>query len=193
MMATHTIYLLQLIVESIPTGAKQVAPATICNKSFKLIVALVSKGAIVAPYICQDASNLYKMNHEEACVQATFFQTSKLIVMFSKTFLYLCKDCSIFCEGEWEQQRQLNKHNGLVGFSLIGHSGLARITGFDGLIGLVNLFGLNVLIGLVDFISCNGLTGLIGLIGLITGLVGLVALIDCIGHIECNGCSSLVG
>jgi hypothetical protein len=51
MMATHAIYSLQLIVESFSTGAKQVAPVTICNNSFKLIVALASKGAIFAPYI----------------------------------------------------------------------------------------------------------------------------------------------
>jgi hypothetical protein len=64
MMATHAIYSLQLIVESFSTGAKQVAPATIHNDSSKLIVALASKGAIFAPYIFQDASYLYKLNHE---------------------------------------------------------------------------------------------------------------------------------
>ncbi len=37
MMATHTDYSLQLIVESLFTGAKQVASATIPNESFKLI------------------------------------------------------------------------------------------------------------------------------------------------------------
>jgi hypothetical protein len=104
--------------------------------------------------------------------------------MYSKTSLHFCRDCGIFCEGaERKQQWQLDEHNGLVGFSLIGHSGLTRLTGFDRFIGLVDFIGLDVLIGLVGFIGCNGLTGLIGLIGLRPGLVSLVGLIDCIGHI----------
>jgi hypothetical protein len=37
MMVTHADYSLQLIIESLFTGAKQVASATIPNKSFKLI------------------------------------------------------------------------------------------------------------------------------------------------------------
>jgi hypothetical protein len=51
MMATHAGYSLQLIVESFSMGAQQVAPATICNNSPKLIDALASEGAIFAPYI----------------------------------------------------------------------------------------------------------------------------------------------
>jgi hypothetical protein len=105
MMATHAIYSLHLIVESFSTRAKQIAPATIRNNSFKLIVALASEGAMFPPYIFQDACYLYKLNHEGACVQATSLQTSKLIVMYSKTSLHFCKDCGIFCEGEWKQQR----------------------------------------------------------------------------------------
>jgi hypothetical protein len=91
MMVTHAIYSLQLIVESFSIRAKQVAPATICNNLFKLIVALASKGTIFAPYIIQDASYLYKLNHDGACAQATSFQTSKLIVMYSKTSLHFRK------------------------------------------------------------------------------------------------------
>jgi hypothetical protein len=86
-------------------GAQQVAPATICINSFKLIDALASEGAIFAPYIFQDAFYTKELNHEGACAQATSLQTSKLIVMYSKTSLHFRKDCSIFCEGEWEQQR----------------------------------------------------------------------------------------
>ncbi len=119
-------------------------------------------------------------------------QASKLIVEYSKTSLHFRKDCGTFCEGEWVQHQQLNKHNDLVGPGLIGHSGLARLTGSDSLIGLVDFISLNILISLVGFIGRNGLTGLIGLIGLITGLVGLVGLIDCIDHIGRNGCNSLV-
>jgi hypothetical protein len=120
-------------------------------------------------------------------------QASKLIVKYSKTSLHFRKDCGTFCEGEWVQHRRLDEHNNLVGISLIGHSGLARLTGFDGLICLVNFIGLDVLIGLIGIIDRNGLTNLIGLIGLIAGLVGLVGLIDCIAHIGCNGYNSLVG
>ncbi len=51
MLAAHTIYSRQLIVESFSTGAKQVAPATIDNDLMKLIVALASEGAHFASYI----------------------------------------------------------------------------------------------------------------------------------------------
>ncbi len=182
MIATNDSYSLQLIDESFSTGAKQVPPATISNDSFKLIDALASKGAIFAPYIFQDAFSANKLNHEGECAQATSFQTSKLIVNYSKTSLHLLEDCGIFFEGEWEQQQQLDEHehNGLVGLSLIGHPGLARLTCPVGLIGLV------------DFIGHDGLICLIGLISLI-GLLGLVGLIDCICHIGCNSCNSLVG
>ncbi len=118
MMATHAIYSLQLIVEPFSTGAKQVAPATICNDLFKLIVALASKGAMFAPYVFQDTSYLYKLNHEGACVQATSLQTSKLIVMYFKTSLHFRKDCSIFCEGEREQQWQINNTMALLAIAL---------------------------------------------------------------------------
>jgi hypothetical protein len=80
-------------------------------------------------------------------------QASKLIVKYSKTSLHFRKDCSTFCEGEWVQHRQLDEHNNLIGLSLISHSGLARLTGFDGLIGLVDFIGLYILIGLVGFIG----------------------------------------
>jgi hypothetical protein len=105
-----------------------------------------------------------------------------LIVKYSKTSLHFREDCGTFCEGKWVQHRQLDEHNNLVGLSLIGHSGLAKLTGFDSLIGLVN-----ILIGLVGVICQNGLTGLI------FSLVGLVDLINCIGHIGHNGSNSIVG
>jgi hypothetical protein len=135
-----------------------ITPATIRNNLFKLIVALASEGAIFAPHIFQDTSYLYKLNHEEAIS----FQTSKYIVMYSKTSLHFCKDWGLFCDGEREQQRQLTKHNSLVGLSLTGHSGLAILTGFVALIGLIDFISLDVLIGLVGFIGRNDLTGLIG-------------------------------
>jgi hypothetical protein len=46
-------------------------------------------------------------------------QPSKLIVIYSKTSLHFCEDCRIFCEGEWEQQRQLDGYTDLIGFGLI--------------------------------------------------------------------------
>jgi hypothetical protein len=55
MLVMHTIYSLQLIVESFSTEAKQVAPATIHNNLFKLIVALASEGIHFAPYIFDNA------------------------------------------------------------------------------------------------------------------------------------------
>jgi hypothetical protein len=93
---------LQLIVELISTGAQQAASAIIHNDPFKLIDALALEGAIVAPSMFEDvftyAAN--KSNHEGAWAQATSFQTSKLIVIYSKTSLHFRKDCGIFCEGE---------------------------------------------------------------------------------------------
>jgi hypothetical protein len=56
MMATHTSYSLQLIVESFSKEAQQVAPANICNNYFKLIDALLSKGALFAPCILKTLS-----------------------------------------------------------------------------------------------------------------------------------------
>jgi hypothetical protein len=103
MMATHTIYSLQLIVESLSAGAKQVAPATIHNNLFKLIVVLASEGAHFAPYIFENAfTYANELNHEGACVQATSFQASKLIVNYFEISFHFCEDCRIFCEGEWQ-------------------------------------------------------------------------------------------
>ncbi len=81
MLVTHAICSLQLIVESFSTGAKQVAPVTIHNDLFKLIVALASEGARFAPYIFEDAfTYANKLNHEGVRAQATSFQACKLIV-----------------------------------------------------------------------------------------------------------------
>jgi hypothetical protein len=67
MMATHASYSLQLIFESFSNGVQQVAPATICNHSFKLIDVLASEGALFAPLIFQDAfTYTNKLNHEGA-------------------------------------------------------------------------------------------------------------------------------
>jgi hypothetical protein len=79
MMATHASYSPQLIFESFSMEAQQVAPATICNHSFKLIDALASKGALFAPYIFKNAlTYTNKLNHEGAWAQTTSFLASKL-------------------------------------------------------------------------------------------------------------------
>ena len=93
MTTTNANFSLQLIVESFSTGAKQVAPATILNDSFKLIDVLASEGAIFAPHIFEDAFTLAnKLNHEGAWALATSCQTSKLIVIYFKWFLHFRKD-----------------------------------------------------------------------------------------------------
>jgi hypothetical protein len=80
MMVTHASYSLQLIVELFSMGAKQVAPATICNHSFKLIDASASEVALFAQYIFENAfTYANKLNHEGAWAQATSFLASKFI------------------------------------------------------------------------------------------------------------------
>jgi hypothetical protein len=75
-----------LIVESFFTGAKQVAPVTIHNNLFKLIVALASEGARFAPYIFETAfTYANKLNHEGVRAQTTSFQASKLIFNYFKS------------------------------------------------------------------------------------------------------------
>ena len=74
MLTMHAIYSLKLIVESFSTGAKQVAPATIHNNLFKLIVALASEGACFATYIFDNAfTYANKLNHEGVRAQANSF------------------------------------------------------------------------------------------------------------------------
>jgi len=55
--ATNANFSLQLIVELLLTGTKQVAPAPILDDSFKFIDVLASEGANFAPYIFKDAFN----------------------------------------------------------------------------------------------------------------------------------------
>jgi hypothetical protein len=85
--------------------AQQVAPATICNHSFKLIDAWASEGELFAPYIFENAfTYANKSNHVGARAHATSFLASKLIVIYSTTSLHFREDCRVFCEGEREQQ-----------------------------------------------------------------------------------------
>jgi hypothetical protein len=204
-----------LIVESFSTGAKQVAPATIHNNMFKLIVALASEGACFAPYIFENAFTYANaLNHEGARAQATSFQVSKLIVNYFKIPFHFCEDCRIFCEGEWqvtdngyaivkqqsantqewEQHWQLNGHTGIVGpLDFVGHNGQINLVSHSSCIslighsGLARLTGFDGLIILIDFIGLDALIGLVGFIGHngLTSLIGLIGLI--------TGLVSLVG
>jgi hypothetical protein len=106
-----------LIVVSVSEGAQQVAPAQQAASStiLQLIDVLVSEGAIFAPHIFKDAfTPANELNHEGAWALAISCQNSKLMVVYFKRFLHFREDCGIFCEGEWEQQRQLKGHTGLV-------------------------------------------------------------------------------
>ncbi len=57
---TNANFSLQLIVELLLTGTKEVAPATILDDSFKLIDVLASEGAMFAPYFFEDSFNRAK-------------------------------------------------------------------------------------------------------------------------------------
>jgi hypothetical protein len=122
--ATNTTFSLQLIVESFSTGAEQVAPATIRNDSFKLIDTLASEGARFAQIFYQlgnlDSSqlivDLISVIWSFTNIIHGSFKPQNLIVIYFKRFLHFQEDCGIYCEGEWEQQRHLNGHTGLVDF-----------------------------------------------------------------------------
>jgi hypothetical protein len=120
-----------------------------------------------------------------------------LIVIYSKRSLYFREDCGIFCEGEWEQQRHLDGHTGLVDF--IGLVGLIRLIGLVDFIGDVGLVGLNGCANLIDLQPTHDLVdhyGVIGRTNLIidlikivgyNGQISLVSLIDRISHVSLSG------
>jgi hypothetical protein len=123
-------------------------------------------------------------------------RASKLIVIYSKRSLYFREDCGIFCEGEWEQQRHLNGHTGLVDF--IGLVGLIRLIGLVDFISDVGLVGLNGCANLIDLQPTHDLVdhyGVIGRADLIilikivgyNGQISLVSLIDRISLVILNG------
>jgi hypothetical protein len=122
--ATNTTFSLQLIVESFSTGAEQVAPATIRNDSFKLIDTLASEGARFAQIFYRlgnlDSSqlivDLISVVWSFTNIIHGSFKPQNLIVIYFKRSLHFQEDCGIYCEGEWEQQRHLNGHTGLVDF-----------------------------------------------------------------------------
>jgi hypothetical protein len=106
----------------------------------------------------------------------------------SKISPHFCKDCRIFCEGEWEQSQQLtqifdNDSNAAISQQLVG-------LGQTGLVGLVGH------IGFVDrngSVNRNGIAGFIGLglIGFIS--FGLISLVSGFGVVGLSGISGLAG
>ncbi len=90
-------------------GAQQVAPATISNRSFELIDALASEGALFAPYILENTFTYAdKLNHEGAWAQATSLLVPKLIVNYSKISLHFQEGYNVFFEGKWEVKNNGN-------------------------------------------------------------------------------------
>jgi hypothetical protein len=139
-------------------------------------------------------------NREGAWAQATSFQTSKLIVIYSKKSLHFREDCGMFCEGEWEEQSQQPKHDLVDHYRVIGRANLIdRISlvgsigfsGISGLAGQISLVSLSSFIGHVSFIDLGvsfiGLS-IVGFIGLslvsLGGLIGHFSLSDIIGQVS---------
>ena len=131
-------------------------------------------------------------NHAGAWAQATSFQTSKLIVIYSKKSLHFREDCGMFWEGEWEEQSQQPKHDLVDHYRVIGRADLINrisIVGQDNLVGhpgfsLVGHTGLGLdgisLVGL-GFIGVNGLISVVSLVDHISLLVGQISLVNPIG------------
>jgi hypothetical protein len=77
------------------------------NNDYQLVVTLIqisiSEGAQFAPVILPAFTDGDQIAPQRAA--------SKLIVIYrnSKISLHFCKDCGIFCEGEWEQSQQLTQ------------------------------------------------------------------------------------
>jgi hypothetical protein len=72
-------------------GAQQVTPLTIRKESFKLIDASNAKGV-------QASTNIQNSGSIVASIE-------------SKTSFQFCKDCRIFCEGEWERKAIINTND----------------------------------------------------------------------------------
>jgi hypothetical protein len=164
---------------------------------------LASEGATFAPYIFEDAFNPANKSSKFAVAsQAMLLSTTieknsrgsvkpqKFIVIYSKRSLHICEDCGICCEGEWEQQRHLDGHTGLVDF--IGLAGFVGLVSFVGFICLVNFIGVIRLVGLIGFIGFVNFIGVIGLVRLngLIRIVGLSCLEDLIGLV---GFAGLIG
>jgi hypothetical protein len=126
---------------------------------------------LIVVFIAENESN-----HEGAWAQATSFQTSKLIVIYSKKSLHFRKDCGMFCVGEWEEQSQQPKHDLVDHYGVIGRTDLIDLIKFVGYNGLINCNGLLDFIGVVSFFGLDRLVGIVGLSCLI-GLINLIKIV----------------
>ncbi len=151
-------------------GARaDVASATICNKSIRLIDVLSSEGDSSVP------ANVGNTDSEGVRAPSTTFLTlhnrkSKYIVAshFSKTFLHFNEDFAIFCEGDWENVNNKNYSKEYEGqilnlpslaklalASLASSALLALVSLSFTLLELVHIY----LVGLMDLISLVSLSG----------------------------------
>jgi hypothetical protein len=97
------------------------------NKTFKLINALSFKGAQFAP-------NFFQVGN---------FNSSKLIVMYSKISFHFCKDCRIFCEGVKEAIIDtINRNNMAFGHNMAFGSAFGHKMAFGPAFGHNAAFGL---------------------------------------------------
>jgi len=125
-------------------------------------------------------------NHEGAWAQAISFQTSKLIVIYSKKSLHFREDCEMFCEGEWKEQSQQPKHNLVDHYRVIGRADLIdRIS----LVGSISFSGISGLVDQISLISLSGFIGHVSFINLGISFIGLSlgSLGGLIGHISLVG------
>jgi hypothetical protein len=175
-----------------------VASATICNKSFKLIDVLSSKGNFSV------SANFGNKDSEGARAPSTTFPTlhnrkSEFIVAshYSKTFLHFSKDFAIFCEGDWENvNNENNSKDDEVAvrqkLNLPSSALLVSVLLAFALLALVHI----CFVGRMDPISLVGLSGQISAIGLVSpiGLIGLIGLIgyNGFGGFNLSGLSGLI-
>jgi len=185
-------------------------PATIHNDSFKLIDTLASEGARFAQILYHqprdlDSSqlivDLISINQSSKNIINSSFKPQKLIVIYSKRSLHFREDCGIFCEGEWEQQRRLDGHTGLVDFIGLANVDFIGLVGLNGLDGIVGLSCLDNLIGLDHFglgvigytgFGLNGTSLLIGFTGVFS-IVGFIRLVDFIGVVGLVDLFGIIG
>jgi hypothetical protein len=167
MMATHTNFVLQLIVASIQwiLSAQNIFPHLLlfCIKDAPAIM--------TAPL--------------------TYFSLQLMVEFFCEISFHFCEDCRIFCEGEYqvkEYSYAIDKHHlPLLAVGLIlafGHNlALCLIMAFGLIVvqvSLVNIIGQNCLdgvigIGHVSLINLVGLSGICNLVdqnGIIAGRTG---------------------
>jgi hypothetical protein len=157
-----------ITISSLLLSCVKDVPVIITAAHAKLILTLQLIVVFIAQEVLTAQDNLHgKLSNSEGVRASTNnFNDSKIS-------LYLCKDCGIFCEGEWRQHDDAND-NGIVTRQDI--SLLLTSTQMNGLVGRNG--GINGLT--VNHTGVNGFTGLIGqtyLNGLI-GPVGQICSVD---------------